>query len=168
MNEPLILRALSVQLPWLEMILRGAKSLEIRSWEIKQRGLIALHAPWGIDYPAAHFFGFREPWKLHRGAIVGVADVTGVVELEESEWPQNVMRQRQPIPLAGGHSAAVLGTVFRLPHPVSYRGRPMIFPLEPDISDRVLAQCPDVLRSRLQFKTPEAAVHSPRADLLES
>jgi hypothetical protein len=64
MNE---LKALSIRQPWLDMIACGAKTMDIRPWEMKHRGLLALHAPWQIDYGASYLFGYSLPWTLVRG-----------------------------------------------------------------------------------------------------
>ncbi|MFZ5497038.1 MAG: hypothetical protein ACOZE5_17100 [Verrucomicrobiota bacterium] len=134
------LHAISIQQPWLDMILREEKTWEIRGWELKRRGLLALHCPWGIDYAAAHFYGYAAPWKFRRGAIVGLATVAGVRSLDGSDWMACVRFHRQPLPFAGGHFAIELTDVFVLPSPVEYRGKPGTFGLDPAAAGRVWSQ----------------------------
>ena len=134
------LHAISIQQPWLDMIIRGVKTWEIRSWELKRRGLLALHAPMGIDYPAAHFQGYRTPWELGRGRIVALASITAVHELNESSWRNNVHLHRQPLPFVGGQYAIELADVILLRRPVECRGRPSIFPVESVVIQRIADQ----------------------------
>jgi hypothetical protein len=136
------LHAISIQQPWLDMILRGEKTWEIRGWELKRRGILALHAPWGIDYPAAHFYGYRTPWKLRRGFIVALATITTVHELDEASWRSNVLRHRQPLPFGGGHFAIELADIMVLRTPVECRGRPATFPVDQAVIQGVIDRIP--------------------------
>lgn len=127
------LHAISIQQPWVDLILRGEKTWEIRGWDLKRRGILALHAPWGIDYPAAHFYGYQAPWELRRGRVVGLATIVAVHELDEASWRTNVQRHRQPLPFAGGHFAIELSDIIVLRKPVECRGRPSTFPVDPSV-----------------------------------
>ena len=133
-----ILFALSIRQPWLDMILRGVKSMELRNWEMPRRGLIALHSPWMIDFGAAYFYGYEEPWKLPRGRIVATAEVADVRELDEFSWRQSLRLHRQPVPMMSGGFGITLKNVRSLPKPIPYRGRQMLFPLDEQVTKRVL------------------------------
>jgi ASCH domain-containing protein len=133
-----LLFALSIRQPWLDMILRGVKSMEVRTWEIRRKGLIALHSPWMIDFGAAYFYGYQEPWKLPRGRIVGTAEVTDVLQLDESSWRECLQLHRQPVPMMSGAFGITLRDVRILPKPLPYRGRQMLFPLDEQASNHVL------------------------------
>jgi hypothetical protein len=134
--EPLF--ALSIEQPWLEMILRGEKTLEVRMRNTRRRGRIALHAPWRIDFSAAYFFGFQEPWRLPRAGIVAVAEIVEVHELDESSSVALLRQHRQPIPLGGGSYGIELRGVQQLARLVKCPGKPGFFPLKENISRRVL------------------------------
>jgi hypothetical protein len=131
---------LSIQQPWVDMITRGVKSVEIRSWEVRRRGLIALHAPWSIDFGAAYFYGYDSPWALARGKIVAVAEIAQVFPLNERTWRESLALHRQPLPLVEGSFGVVLEGVRPLGRPVACRGRQMFFPLPREVSERVLTQ----------------------------
>jgi len=136
--EPIV--ALSIRQPWTDLIIRGVKTMEIRSWRVQRRGLIALHAPRRIDFSAAYFFGYEKPWTLLRGKIVAVAEIADVINLDSESWIELVTMHRQPLPLVEGSYGVVLKNVQPLEHPVVCRGRQMLFPLADDVAARVRKQ----------------------------
>jgi hypothetical protein len=64
------------------MTLRGVKTLELRAFEVHDRGMVALHAPSRIDFAAAYFYGYQEPWQLPRQAVVAWAEIVDVSEVD--------------------------------------------------------------------------------------
>lgn len=136
--EPLL--ALSIRQPWLDMILKGAKTLELRSWNLSLRGQVALHAPQRIDFVTAYFYGYREPWVFPRGKVVALAHIAAVWELDEKGWTSALPAHRQPLPYSGGAYAVQLTDVQRLRRPIACRGRQKLFPLPDSIASRVLAE----------------------------
>jgi hypothetical protein len=133
--EPLV--ALSIRQPWMELIIQKVKTMEIRNWKVQRRGLIALHAPRRIDFSAAYFYGYREPWTLPRGKVIAVAEIADVIDLDVDRWIDFVPKHRQPMPLVEGSYGVVLKNVRPLEHPVVCRGRQMLFPLAEDVAARV-------------------------------
>ncbi len=94
------MRALSIPQPWAELVIRGVKTVEVRSWYAKHTGgRIAIHASvnielkkvealWADDRSVAQCFA-DQGWKdrddlraLPRGAIVGSVDLRGVHRAE--------------------------------------------------------------------------------------
>jgi len=138
--EPLV--ALSIRQPWIDMIVRGVKTIEIRNWMVKRRGLIALHAPRRIDFGAAYFYGYKQPWTLPRGKLIALAEITDVVELDNESWVDLVQRHRQPLPMVDGAYGVLLDNVKLLERPVDCRGKQMFFPLTGNILERVLRYAP--------------------------
>jgi len=136
--EPLL--AMSIRQPWLDMILIGAKILELRTWNLSLRGQVALHAPQRIDFVNAYFYGYREPWLLPRGKVVALASIADVWELDEKSWTSTLAAHRQPLPYYGGAYAVQLTNVQRLDRPISCRGRQKVFHLPDSIASRVLAE----------------------------
>jgi hypothetical protein len=71
--------ALAIQQPWAELILRGIKTLEIRSQPTRQRGTILLYASKRVSaLPAAQAAARRldlDVESLPRGKIVGSVDL---------------------------------------------------------------------------------------------
>jgi hypothetical protein len=137
------LSAISIRQPWLDMIVRGFKVMELRTWEMRERGTIALHAPKRIDFGAAYLYGYSQPWLLPTGKIVAVADVMDVLVLDRKSWCETLAEHRQPIP-TGGVYGIRLSNVRPLKRPIVYRGRQVIFPLNEDVVARVrkaLSEC---------------------------
>lgn len=131
--------ALSIRQPWLDMILRGVKSVEVRSREIRTRGLIALHSPRGIDFDIAYFYGYQSPWLLPRGKIVAVAEITDIRQFDGDSWISELQGHRQPLPFSGGGYGIRLAHVRTLERPISFPGQPMLFVLPQSVASRVLA-----------------------------
>ena len=81
------MKALSIQHPWVDAILSGAKTIEIRSWEHPYRGEFLLHAgkAWGRKQKELFGFiernyGLRLPPPIHAGqnGIVGIATLRAI------------------------------------------------------------------------------------------
>jgi hypothetical protein len=85
------MRALTILQPWAEMIARGVKRVENRTWRTKYRGPLAIHAGksmawmesedaaawperYGVDMPRADALTF--------GAIIAVAELVDCVGVE--------------------------------------------------------------------------------------
>jgi ASCH domain-containing protein len=134
------LSAISIKQPWIDLILRGHKSMELRGWNVHHRGRIALHAPAKIDYFAASFFGYSEPWKLPRGKVLAIAEMDEVVLLDERNFNDYLTAHLQVIPANGPVFGIPLNQVQLLKNPVLTKGRLNIFPLDDEISKRILLQ----------------------------
>jgi hypothetical protein len=118
------------------MIVRGVKTMEIRTWPIKRRGIIALHAPKKIDFGAAYFYGYQRPWVLPRFKIVAVAEIAEVLSLDGDSWQAFLEQHRQPLMVDGAYGAR-LANVRVLERPVAYGGRLGLFPIAEDVAERV-------------------------------
>lgn len=78
-------RCLSVRQPWADLIVRGIKKVEFRSWSTPYRGTILVHAsgnftPW--DELALYYGPDHE---FEQGGFVGLVDVVDVVEDPKEE-----------------------------------------------------------------------------------
>src|SRR5262245_275091 len=83
-SEPL--RALSIRQPYAELILRGLKDVENRSWETKHRGRLLIHAAAAqVDHQEMDRWGFAVE-DLPRGALVGVVDLQDCTTQRGSRW----------------------------------------------------------------------------------
>jgi hypothetical protein len=78
--------ALSIRQPWIDLILRGLKTIEVRDWNVARRGPILLHASQTIDWQAIDLFGYSDPWALPRGRIVGCATIEDAFECTHDSW----------------------------------------------------------------------------------
>lgn len=106
-------RALSIRQPWAELILRGEKNLEYRSRRMKEMGPLLLHASRTLDEENIAQHGFK-PEDLPFGALVGIVDVVGCIEVEGEEGLYayqlaHPRRFRQPLPYSGAAG------IFRVP-----------------------------------------------------
>src|SRR4051794_1683977 len=138
MSEADRLFGLSISQPWLDMIVRGVKTIEVRSWEAKRRGPIALQGSIrSIDFNAAYFYGYHTPWRLPRGKIVAVADLVEVVKFDAQSWKDSITKHRQPLQLGGGLCGFVLANVRQLKVPIRYSGRLGFFPIDDKTTERI-------------------------------
>lgn len=79
--------ALSIRQPWVELILQGRKTIEVRTWNTNYRGRLLLHASRAVDCDACNRFGL-EPSGLTIGAIVGVVDLTDCRRFTYEDWQE--------------------------------------------------------------------------------
>lgn len=80
------MKALSLTQPWAELVVRGLKEYETRSWSTTHRGPLAIHASKGFPRWAQRLLDEGEPigdalnmppGELPRGAIVGTVVLIG-------------------------------------------------------------------------------------------
>jgi hypothetical protein len=91
-----IRRALSIRQPWVEQILRGMKTAELRTRPTKIVGerfyLYAARTPG----PAAEFARIdADPADLPVGVLVGVAAITGCRQLPDGSWAWDLREVRR-------------------------------------------------------------------------
>lgn len=116
-------KALSIRQPWAELIVRGDKKIEIRSWNTNFRGYFLMHTSKKIEEDAAKNFGLHAK-ELDIGAIVGYANLADVVVYKGSEefLKDNKLhlslKEREKYPVYG----FVLDNVRRI-KPVKYKGQ---------------------------------------------
>ena len=135
------MKALSIRHPWIEAILSGHKTIEVRAWATRHRGPLLLHAPaaFGVaDKQAlAHLLaeGVRvsAPTPERLGAVLGEAQLVDCRPLRESDWAGALME-----PVEGRLWAWELADVRPL-GPIPARGERMLFEVEPQPSREVAA-----------------------------
>jgi len=127
------MKAISIRQPWAELILQGRKSIELRTWETKIRGRIAIHAGKKVKQAACEQYGL-DPAILPRGALVGYVDIAEVIQFDEQTWEE----LRNEHLAAGGFPGDLVGWRLanpeRLPEPVPMRGRMGFFNVPDDLS----------------------------------
>jgi ASCH domain len=90
-------RSLSIRQPWIELILSGAKTIEIRRWRDAPlvRGLFVLHAARALDWKTVELFQWDDPLALRRGGFVGVAELVEVLPISSAtNWRALLMEHR--------------------------------------------------------------------------
>jgi hypothetical protein len=76
-RKKLSIKALTIRQPWAELILRGRKPFELRTWRTNYRGLLVIHAAKKVDSGEAKRLGLN-PDKLTTSSFVGVAVLSDV------------------------------------------------------------------------------------------
>lgn len=77
--------ALSIRQPWVELILSGRKTIEVRSWPTQHRGELWLHASTTRNSNLLRKFSFRKE-DLQFGALVGVCELQACIEFDDDTW----------------------------------------------------------------------------------
>ena len=125
--------ALSIRQPWAELILRGVKRVELRSWHTHYRGPLWIHTGRRVDSAAAALHGISDPYA---GGYVGGATLAAVVELDVGRWSQWA-----DLHLGGGYEPGqhgwVLTDVGRLADPVPAPGRLGLFYPEAEVAEEL-------------------------------
>ena len=112
--------AITVHQPWADLIVRGIKDMENRSWPTRFRGKILIHAGKKIDgnnvkkYRRSLRLKSVEDYDPHTMAIVGMAEIVDCVETHRSRF-------------FIGPYGFVLRNAVRFRKPIRYRGRQGIF-----------------------------------------
>ena len=119
------MKALSIRHPYIDALLAGHRSIELRAHSTRHRGDLLLHA--------AAAFGPRErealeriralgidlepPAPEQRGALVGLVQLTGVHPAVETDWAAALLEPRD-----GTWWAWELESVEAFPAPIPHRG----------------------------------------------
>jgi len=123
------MKGLSVRQPWADLIIQGKKTLELRSWSVKHRGPLAIHASTNIEREACVAHGI-DPDRVSAGAMIGVVDLVDIVELDaaafaarHNEHLADAIARFNTSPLYGWQ----LAKPRPLPHPRVVHGRMGLF-----------------------------------------
>lgn len=108
------MKVLSIRQPWTYCIMSMGKDIENRTWPMKFRGRVLLHAAQGmtrdeyeecsaiVDSICPSSAGLPVFEALQRGGIVGSIEITGCVTKSDSPWffgPYGfVLANPQPVP----------------------------------------------------------------------
>ncbi len=136
------MRVISIRQPWAELILQGRKTIELRTWETKMRGRLAIHAS-KTPYKRAAFEAHGvAPDSLPRGALVGTVEVVEMIRFTPQSW--EALREEH---LASGDFPGdlvgwKLSNPERFPQPIPWRGQWGMF----IVPDEILGVEPDADR----------------------
>ena len=86
--------ALSIRQPWIDQIVRGLKTIEVREWPVERRGPFLIHAARALDWRAVELFGYQEPLALPRGGLIAYAEIADVIPLTPSRWSELLDQHR--------------------------------------------------------------------------
>src|SRR5579863_2384975 len=133
-------RALSIRQPWVDLILRGLKTIEVRNWRMDLRGPILLHASSVVDWRAIELFGYSHPRRLSRGKLVGYIEIGDTFEFDRSRWLSTADRHLVLRPLGPGNFGCCLENVRAFANPIPCRGRLLFFPIPASVAERTQAE----------------------------
>ena len=113
--------ALSIRQPWVELILSGRKTIEVRSWATRHRGVLWLHAGKHPDAEALSRFDFKAA-DLTFGALIGTCELSDCIQFSVDSWESWRKKHLNPGSLERPLYAWVLENPTRI-NPVAYPGR---------------------------------------------
>jgi hypothetical protein len=125
--------ALSIRQPWVDLILRGIKTIEVREWHVERRGPILIHAARALDWRSVELFGYDNPLSLPRGGLLGYAEIADVIVLSPDRWVEHrdshcVLHARRPV-----QYGAVLRNVRTFDRLIRCLGKRRFFPIPQSI-----------------------------------
>jgi len=112
--------AISVYQPWADLIVRGVKDIENRSWPTRFRGRILIHAgrtiKWNVVKEVRRSLGLNSPddYEPQTMAIVGMVEIVNCLNTHGSRFFL-------------GPYGFVLKNAVRFRKPIRYRGRQRTF-----------------------------------------
>lgn len=116
--------ALSVRLPWAELIVAGRKTIEVRSWATESRGRIWLHAGKTSEPELERAFGIMQPFK---GGFTGSVRLSAIVPLDNRRWSTWQPRHLVSGPYRSGQFGWILERPIRFKSPIPAPGRLNLF-----------------------------------------
>ena len=135
------MKALSFRQPWAELVLRGRKTMDLRTYTTHHRGLLAIHASQTVERDACRAHGL-DPDALDAGGIVGVVELVDVIPLTEADYEahrdQHLAGRGFREPIYGW----VLASPQRLPQVVPARGRMSLFNVDLEAQTSAGAESP--------------------------
>jgi hypothetical protein len=121
------MKALSFHQPRAEQIMRGLKTVDVRTWQVQHRGTLAVHASAQRRDDRCHALGF-DPQALSYGALVGTVELTGITPLDEAAYEALRDRHLLDAPFPGSPCYAWhLANPARFAQPSPCRGHVRLF-----------------------------------------
>ena len=136
----IIERALSIKQPWLFLILNGFKDMEIRTTNVKFRGVFGLHASKQFDHKGygylkeeyeEYFKAFSDDY-FTKGGIVGVANLWNIMKFKDKDQFNDFKDRHLNNPewYDKRMKAYVLQDIHTLEKTIPYKGQLGMFKLE--------------------------------------
>ncbi|KHD86918.1 ASCH domain-containing protein [Heyndrickxia ginsengihumi] len=85
------MKVISIRQPWVTLIALGEKEYETRSWQVKYRGILGIHASKNIDHKAFRDnavstilakYGIKKAEELPTGVILAVCKLKACLKVE--------------------------------------------------------------------------------------
>lgn len=146
--EPTNWVALSIKQPWAALLMAGVKTIEVRTWSTKRRGLVLIHASKIPDErPEAWAFvntpELEEAAKI-QGGIIGIGELAEC-RTYDSQAKFDMDQRRHRNAASWFRPPRLFGLVFKNIQPVpffGYTGQTMFFGVKGDVP-RVIVQPPE-------------------------
>lgn len=140
------MKTLSIRQPWADLIIQGRKTLELRTWTVRHRGPLAVHASQTVERAACLAHGL-DPDRVTAGAVIGVVDLVEIIALGAASYEARRAEHLADEPFtaivgpghaAGGQPRRAAPTLYGwrlanprpLSEPVPVRGRMALFETE--------------------------------------
>jgi len=123
------MKTLSIRQPWADLIIQGRKTLELRTWTVKHRGPLAIHASQTVEREACLAHGL-DPDQVTAGAAIGVVDLVEIIVLDADSYAARRSEHLADEPWGGGPLYGWrLANPQLLAEPLPVRGRMGLFEL---------------------------------------
>jgi hypothetical protein len=148
------MKTLSIRQPWADLIIQGRKTLELRTWTVRYRGSLAIHASQTVERETCLAHGL-DPDRVTVGAVIGIVDLVEIFELDTASYEARRAEHLADEPWGDGPLYGWrLANPRPLPEPVPTRGRMGIFEAPVALG----------LKSQADMGSPLQADSSQRAD----
>ncbi len=160
------MKALSFHQPRAEQIVRGEKTVDIRTWQTAYRGPLAVHAAATRRDARCRALGF-DPDALAYGALLGTVELVEIRALDAESYAALQAQHRLDQPFPG---APCFGWFFaapqRLPAPLHTAGRRRLF----DVSDQpsAISRQPSAIsyqQSAVSPQQPASSIEHPASSI---
>lgn len=139
--------AISIRQPWAELIVRGKKSIEIRSWHTDYRGMLWVHTGLKGIPELEKDFGLS---YLFRGGYIGSVVLDAVVPMDRQRWEAWSLKHLCYDEYKPGLYAWVLSSPYKFERPIPGPGQLNLFYPNEEL-------CELLNQANLIRKTAEAA-----------
>jgi len=158
------MKALSFRQPRAAQIVRGEKTVDLRTWQIDYRGDLAVHASSKRRDARCRQLGF-DPHALAYGALIGVVELVEIEALDQARYEALRDAHRSKAPFPGSPCYAWhLANPRPLAAPLPRRGRTRLFHVELDAGqDQTLPRPEAGTLPRTEAGTPPPPPASRRA-----
>lgn len=124
------MKALSFHQPRAEQIIRGDKTVDVRTWQVGYRGRLAVHASSARRDGRCRLLGF-DPNALDYGALIGTVELTRITPLDEVGYEALRKEHLLDAPFPGPACYAWhLASPRRYDASIPYRGRMRLFEVD--------------------------------------
>jgi len=113
------MKALSLKQPWVELVIQGKKTIELRKWNTSFRGEFYVHASGNIDEEQMKIFNLKD---LPRQAIIGKVTLLDVKKYENEQDFLKDKDKHQALKMEFGSYGFILGNAKRLEKPIKQKG----------------------------------------------